>query len=109
MKNAVIFAGRQMGVEKCLFLLYCECMGNNRSTLEFRGLGLLQKERRSLVIIDPHWNLELYVTCIAALHSIVIIDPHWNLEAKDSPVDQNQLAVIIDPHWNLELCAVVST
>ena len=54
------------------------------------------------VIIDPHWNLELYVTCIAALHSIVIIDPHWNLEAKDSPVDQNQLAVIIDPHWNLE-------
>ena len=36
-KHAVIFAGRQMGVEKCLFLLYCECMGNNRTTLESKG------------------------------------------------------------------------
>ena len=58
MKNAVIFAGRQMGVEKCLFLLYCECMGNNRSTLEFREVYSFWAASLFCVIIDPHWNLE---------------------------------------------------
>ena len=47
-----------MGVEKCLFLLYCECMGNNRSTLEFRADISDPRLKSLVVIIDPHWNLE---------------------------------------------------
>ena len=58
MKNSVIFAGRQMGVEKCLFLLYCECMGNNRTTLEFRDCIICGEKSVAWVIIEPHWNLE---------------------------------------------------
>ena len=81
MKNAVIFAGRQMGVEKCLFLLYCECMGNNRSTLEFRELQEQRDGDLFLVIIDPHWNLELNIPSFGSSSNFVIIDPHWNLES----------------------------
>ena len=70
-----------MGVEKCLFLLYCECMGNNRTTLESKGRHLPQVRQYHLVIIEPHWNLKWLEKDKIYSMGIVIIEPHWNLKA----------------------------
>ena len=114
-----------MGVEKCLFLLYCECMGNNRSTLEFRGkpegsgrddvegnnrstlefrgyTTLCNWKLTTTVIIDPHWNLEKLIMENWSSLKMVIIDPHWNLELIVNADLLDRIRVIIDPHWNLE-------
>ena len=55
-----------------------------------------------MVIIDPHWNLELIVNADLLDRIRVIIDPHWNLEENVSEEDRMLEEVIIDPHWNLE-------
>ena len=55
-----------MGVEKCLFLLYCECMGNNRTTLESKVLMYSARYSLYLVIIEPHWNLKKTIAMLRA-------------------------------------------
>ena len=69
-----------MGVEKCLFLLYCECMGNNRTTLESKAFITKNRNGSSVVIIEPHWNLKYTYEQLISICGLVIIEPHWNLK-----------------------------
>ena len=91
-----------MGVEKCLFLLYCECMGNNRTTLESKAR--LSQPLKCTVGCNNRTTLEskgpLRTSGTSAKR--VIIEPHWNLKADQTGFVQVGASVIIEPHWNLK-------
>ena len=115
-----------MGVEKCLFLLYCECMGNNRTTLESKAYYtftisacFLCNNRTTLeskvYILSPFYiaysvnnrtTLESKASTGKRTQLLcqVIIEPHWNLKTGKFYLAFDSLTVIIEPHWNLKAC-----
>ena len=62
-------------------------LGNNRTTLEFRGASASGPFWIISVIIEPHWNLEDQQSSQTRKNTPVIIEPHWNLETASNTLN----------------------